>query len=416
MNIALVTQHFRRGGLETHLGGFARAVQGHGHRLSMITGAGADVQALRECLGDRVLHVAWPDPLSTAAALDVVDRIAAFCRAQDVEVLHVHPFLSLSLGALAAARLRIPYVLTVHGPSNLQATDHGGAFVLGQVLEGASRVYCVCRELIDGVRALAPASRLACLPNSVDLVRWPPATRDAAGPWAVVARLEDDKVGSVRDALQALSSLLGARFQARVFGDGAARPALERWLADQGWGERVRLDGHRDDLAHVLARGFAGVAGMTRVVLEAGALGLPVLLAGYDGVKGLVQAVEMETLAVCNFSGRGRPPLDAAALTAQMALLDEGPGRFQLRSWIAAHANEPLTWASHLRDLADLPPARLDWAEAWLQALEQSGGGDLFAPETLVRAGAPNGTFRARFLRWAAAGLGALRRGKPPTA
>ena len=323
----------------------------------MITGVGAHLEALRECVGDRVLEVAWPDPSSAGTALDVVERVTAFCRAQDVALLHVHPFVSVPLGALAAARLRIPYVLTVHGPSNLRADDYGGALMHGQLLEGAARVYCVCREMVDSVRALAPASRLARLPNAVDLARWSPATRDAAGPWAVVARLDDDKVASVRYALEALSGLLGARFQARVFGDGTARLALERWLAGQPWGQRVRLEGHRDDLADVLAHGTAGVAGMTRVVLEAGALGLPVLLAGYDGVKGLVQACDMEALAARNFSGRGRPPLEAAALAAQMAPLDTEPDRFQLRSWIAAHANEPLTWSSHLRDLEDLASA-----------------------------------------------------------
>jgi glycosyltransferase involved in cell wall biosynthesis len=400
VNIALVTQHFRRGGLETHLGGFARAIKAHGHRLSLVTGAGAQVEALRESLDDRLLQVAWPDSLSAGAALDVVERLADFCRAQHVELLHVHPFLSVALGALAAARLRIPYVLTLHGPSNLRADDHGGAFVLAQLLEGASRVHCVCRELSDSVRALAPACRPALLPNSVDLDRWPPATRDAGGPWAVVARLEDDKVGSVRCALQSLAELLGARFQARVFGDGSARPALERWLADQGWGDRVRLEGHRDDLATVLAEGFAGVAGMTRVVLEGGALGLPVLLAGYDGVKGLAPAAEMETLAACNFSGRGRPTLEGTAIAAQMALLDSAPERFQLRQWISAHASESQTWSRHLEELQQLPPARLEWVEAWRHRLEGNRGGALFDPTTAGPSspGAQN-TFRARLAR-----------------
>jgi glycosyltransferase involved in cell wall biosynthesis len=339
--------------------------------VSVITGAGQRLDALRAAAAGRVLGLEWPQP--AAATLDAVEQMADFCRAQDAHLLHLHPFATLSLGGLAAARLGLPYVLTLHGPSNLHASTQGDPLLLQRIAKGAAHVFCVCQELVDSVLETGATDRVSSLPNAVDLAQWRPAARAASGPWAVVGRLDDDKVASVRQALLMLCAPPHGA-QARVFGDGGARGGLERWLADQPWGARVRLEGHREDLAAVLGEGFAGVAGMTRVVLEAGALGLPVLLAGYDGVKGLVAAADMPALAYRNFSGRGLPPVDRETLAAQMADLAARPERFQLRPWIEAHADQSRIWARYLEEVAELRAPRSVRPAAWSRLLAWARG------------------------------------------
>lgn len=385
MNIVVVTEYFRRGGLETHLFGFLREVQRRGHRVSVIAGARERLEELRRCVNGDVLGMEWPQPPTGEAALDVAERMAGFCRARGADLLHLHPFSTLSYGCLAAARAGLPYVFTLHGPSNLRRPPaEGGALVVERIAAAASRVFCVCDEVTDDVREGAASDRVATLLNAVDLARWREAARHPSGPWAVVGRLDHDKVGSVRCALEALCAAPLAA-EARVFGDGSGRAGLESWLAGQEWSARVRLQGHRDDLAEVLREGFAGVAGMTRVVLEAGALGLPVLLAGYDGVKGLIAVSDMAALARRNFSGRGLSPIDAGALHRQMALLGAEPERFQLRPWIEEHADQVRVWARYLQEVADPPAPRLGWPRAWLRAMEAAPDASIFAPEVLLR-------------------------------
>src|SRR5439155_17835244 len=122
--------------------------------------------------------------------------------------------------------------------------------------------------------------------------------------------------------------------RARVFGDGNCRADLDQWLAARAFGRRVTLEGHSDTLQRDLRDGFTGVAGMTRVVLEAGAMGLPILLAGRDGVCGLVRRSEMDGLADANFSGRGRTLATPQALALEMEKLARQPGKFDLRPWL----------------------------------------------------------------------------------
>ncbi len=68
-----------------------------------------------------------------------------------------------------------------------------------------------------------------------------------------------------------------------------------------------------------LISGCAGVAGMGRVVLEAVSAKKPVVLIGYDGVKGVVREPLFVEAAFANFSGRGLPIIGEDELCRQFS-------------------------------------------------------------------------------------------------
>ena len=384
MNILVVTEQFTFGGLETQLLGFVRHLQRLGHRVSFAVSVGGDSPRLRDCVGGRVLSVPLPPAMTGADGLAAAQTIADFCRREGCDFLHLHPFRSLAVGALAAALARLPFVLTLHGPGNLilDAGAGSGVWLAHAILPAAARVFCVCEELARMVAEIAPRARREVLLNGVDISRSLPARRDPAGPWAVISRLDSDKLSGVRFALEALLSNGQPDLRARVLGDGSCRAELAHWLAAQALGRRVTLEGHSDALDRDLRDGFAGVAGMTRVVLEAGAMGLPILLAGRDGVCGLVRRSEMDGLADANFSGRGRALATPQTLALDMEELARQPDKFDLRPWIRENANEPAVWKRYLalvRELEAPDPVR---AGGLLGAVERHRGSPLFSEET----------------------------------
>lgn len=93
-----------------------------------------------------------------------------------------------------------------------------------------------------------------------------------------------------------------------VFGDGEARTSFKQWVSHKKYANAVVFKGHFDFLDSELKEGYEGVAGMGRVVLEGGALGLPVILVGYDGVKGLIRRDQEKTFLVAGL--RQLPPMN----------------------------------------------------------------------------------------------------------
>lgn len=100
------------GGLETHLFGFVREMRRLGHRVSMVTGIDARQEELTKQVGDRILTLPFSHTGSGAQVLEWAERIATFCREQQGDVLHLQPFVTLHVGALAAALAKLPFVLT----------------------------------------------------------------------------------------------------------------------------------------------------------------------------------------------------------------------------------------------------------------------------------------------------------------
>lgn len=384
MNIVVVSEFFKMGGLETQILGLVRHVKREGHRVSFVVGANSRSHPLQELIGDQILQIEIPPVMSGASTMTLVDNIAAFCRDQKCELLHLHPFVTLPLGSLVAARLGLPFVVTLHGPASLDL-EYGlpYRFMLDQmVLNSANKVFCVSTETMNKLVDMQPSAPACHLPNGVDLQKFCCSQQvNVNGEWAVVARLDEDKIPGIQHFLDTFFTL--SRFDIgggiRVFGDGGSREVLEQWLAHRPYVSRVKIEGHCDCLESVLCRGFAGVAGMGRVVLESGAMGLPVILVGYDGVKGLVQRAEMDYLSECNFSGRGLTTIGADTLADQFDRLMICPDEYDLRPWIENNADETVIWGNYLNEIKNFTPPSFHFHNIILGLIERNPELDLFS-------------------------------------
>ena len=146
-----------------------------------------------------------------------------------------------------------------------------------------------------------PPAKLRCIPNGIDVSRWPRHENTNRTPSIVcVARF----VGVKRHAdLVVAASLLrrqGLDFRLVLAGDGPTRPAIQRLVAEHGLYDVTSFTGSLElpDIAHLLAEAFAfclpsAGEGMPGSVLEAMACQLPVVGTRVNGIEDLV--VEGET-------------------------------------------------------------------------------------------------------------------------
>jgi hypothetical protein len=135
----------------------------------------------------------------------------------------------------------------------------------------------------------------------------------------VVSRLDYEKIPGIIDFIN-LASQTGLG-KVRVAGDGNAKDFLIESLTNSGLLHTVELLGFQTEMKDLISKS-KGVAGMGRVVLEGLSQDKPVILIGYNNVKGLLDSSLFLKAAAFNFSGRNLPDIDASVLKFEIQKID----------------------------------------------------------------------------------------------
>jgi glycosyltransferase involved in cell wall biosynthesis len=249
-----------RDGQGVHLDSMVAALRALGHEVRVVGPAAYEQAGLGgESRLTARLRAALPAALAEVAELAYtvpatwrLDRAAA---AFAPDVIYERYNLFHLAGALVARRRRLPLLLEVNAPLAEERARFGGLrlrrlarWAEGFVWRAADRVLPVTAVLAGHVTAAGvPASRIAVVPNGIDLDAFPPSPAD---PAAASRDLVLGFVGFVRDwhgldsVVRGIAGWQGEPGLAlQVVGEGPARPGLEALAADLGIAGRVRFTG-----------------------------------------------------------------------------------------------------------------------------------------------------------------------------
>ncbi len=319
--LLITTELFNIGGLETHVAGEVACLTEEGFRIHLVVGANASYKMLPKEAASVTVGMAMGPATTTAELIQTVESLRKIIREQAVECVHAHPFTSLVPSLIAAELEGIPFVVTLHGPASV--ADSYGSFydflLTSVILPKADMVVAVSQEVANLVGPYVDDDRLCVLPNGVPVDKF--GTRQAEDyadeRWLLVSRLDAHKILGIRDFI--LKSAAVGLPGVLIVGDGDARDKLRSQLDSDGLFNYVEFFGSTSDVATLMQRA-AGVAGMGRVLLEGVACCKPVVLVGYDGVKGVVTPDVFRAASVANFSGRGMPTISATEFSRQLSL------------------------------------------------------------------------------------------------
>jgi glycosyltransferase involved in cell wall biosynthesis len=300
-------------------------------------------------------------PAADAAAFAGLYRLIARARP---DVAHTHISKAGVLGRLAARLAGVPAVLhTYHG----QVEELEGNSLKSRFLRAGERLVArrtdaliaVSGETAAGLRALGlgRADQYRVIRNGIDLERFAPdqGVLPVALPGSpllgAVASFTPEK--GLDLLLQALPGLSAHYPQLRLclVGDGPLRPALEAQARTLGLAERVHFAGNAPDVRpYLLAFDLLVVPsrreGQGRVLMEAMALGRPVLAARVGGIPELVRH---------GHSGWLVPPGDPSALAQAIAdLLGDPPRRAALAREGRARAGREFGLEAMVRQVEEL--------------------------------------------------------------
>jgi glycosyltransferase involved in cell wall biosynthesis len=273
--------------------------------------------------------------------LSVVRRCAAAVRDQGYSLLHAHTPRSLWVAHGVARRTGIPLVYHVHSPAGRDSTrrwkDRLNCALESYAARRAAGLICVSQSLARYMAGLGHASgKIHVVPNGVPEAPDTQRALPGNGPWVVgtVALFRPRK--GIEVLLRAVAGLVARHRDVRLLAVGPFEtPQYEhevRMLSrDLGIADRVRWTGFAGDVAAELQRMHLFVLpslfgeGMPMVVLEAMALGVPVIAAEVEGTPEAVRD---------GVEGRLFPPGDWQALAE--AIDDCVGGRVDIERWGAA--------------------------------------------------------------------------------
>lgn len=347
MKLLVITDNFSGGGLETQIAGQVSALKANGISFFLATGL-SDVDADQAALFEDVLPALHFGP--SASYLDLnqtLDALQRFVEVHNIDLVHAHPFYSSVVGALAAQRCQIPYVVTLHGPASI-ASMSGIAleslFTAGS-LPGAKAVFCVSPE----TKILADAHSNAAtvlLPNAVEIIQIDEAGTADHTRWMWAGRIDDEKIVGL---LSLIDMMVTSNIQLDVYGDGPAVGKLQEYITSgEGRRDFVKLCGWHRDVTSEMA-GYSLVAGMGRVILEAASRNRMCLMVGYDGVKCFINAQNIASAAFWNFSGRGYKNMSADEFERSISQL--GLQVPNAREWVVENRSSDRIWKDYLEHL-----------------------------------------------------------------
>ncbi|MEL4073350.1 glycosyltransferase [Ochrobactrum sp. GPK 3] len=346
-SLLILTDQYTVGGLETHINGEIRRLTAQGWKIHLAIGKQFDKDFIPDGVASITSGFDFGPAQSVAGLWQTICSLRELIRLNEIDVVHAHPFFAIFAGFIAAEFENTGFALTLHGPASLASYGPFHEFLLKQIiLPHTPLVLAVSEEVAAMAAPYVPARALKIFRNSIDLSAFIDPTPDHEPldrRWLVVSRLDEQKITGIFE-FAVISKALGLPGIV-IVGDGPAHAILQEKLNANQLGEFVEFLGTRLDVPSFAQR-FEGVAGMGRVVLEGVALKKPVILIGYDGVKGLLQPSNFRSAMRANFSGRSLPNVNEDSFPKDVPLSQWG-AQFTEALYSLAHkeCDERLQWA-----------------------------------------------------------------------
>lgn len=333
LKIAIVTQAYHPvvGGVTQHVEGTAAALRARGHEVTVVTSRhagtnGHEPGVFRIGRNFTLLYNGADNHI--ALGLGLLGSLRRHFDDGAYDVVHVHCPLSPSLPMLAIRAARQPVVGTFHSVSESHMAFTVFRPILLPYFERLAHVIAVSEAArADVLRSFARP--ISVVPNGVDLARFhpgvPPIARftDGRPNLLFVGRFDPRK--GLPELLRACALLAkeGADFRLILVGDGRLGPELRRF-AERSLPGRVVFEGQVEHerlpayyaTADLFCSPARGSESFGLVLLEAMALGVPVVATGIPGYRCVVTD-GVEGLLV--------PPRDPAALAAALGALLRDP-------------------------------------------------------------------------------------------
>lgn len=240
-------------------------------------------------------------PMSNKFDLSVINKLAQHIKDENIDIIHTHGYKSDIIGILAAKKAKIPVVVTPHGFENANDIKLRLFIGLGNyMMRFATKVVPLSPALMEECKRLGVAhAKLEYIQNGVDLseVEFARDNIDAAEKSKFRVGFIGQMISrkNIKDLLDVFTQL-HEKFndvELVLLGDGEDRKMLESYAQNLSCNADIHFLGYRNDrLAYLKSFDIFAMTstleGIPRCLMEACAMGVPVVSYDIDGVDQLI--------------------------------------------------------------------------------------------------------------------------------
>lgn len=293
MNLLVVSESFLSGGLEKQI-----ITQKESLSDCKIVYAFENYKENENLLNNKI-YLLKP-VVTTQDFVNYCEELINIIKTEEIDYIHVHPFYSIFPTIFASQLTNRRMAYSIHGYGSIYFPYRLVDRTLFTYFLNAmnNRIFSVSEHYREVVEASYNRKNISFLPNSLDSEKYTECKYINNGKWILISRLDVDKFNEIKNVIINMESL-GIK-TIDIVGDGTEREYLEK-ISE---GKNIHFLGYKNDIFSLLKKGYNGVIGIGRVVLEGIFSNLPVLLIGDGRITGLVDYKRFKLIRGHNFVNR----------------------------------------------------------------------------------------------------------------
>ena len=321
MNILVVTENYLKGGLETRIKTFYDFLK-KSNKIVFAVKNLSDTHDLQDATIYTGFHFSWDS--SIEEFVSDVERLAEIIESENIDIVSAHPFYSTFPAVIATQLTNTKLYYTVHGRLSLTLAKNlvDGPFQHFAFEYGFDSIFSVSERYIGYVKNINYEADIHFIPNYVDEVRYTRNRIIYNGRWALISRIDYDKLEEIIKIVSRIKRLNIKILD--IYGAGNALDELKNYIVHHELTAKINILNYSDNLNRDLDGKYTGIIATGRGAIEGILMGYPVILCGYGNINGLIDKKLYERAKSVNFVSSEFAEADYDILGRQIEKINAG--------------------------------------------------------------------------------------------
>ncbi len=306
------------GGVETSVLSQAQAIIKKGHNVIVLCKRGIYTQ---KCIDMGAKFIDWSFDIENTINYDKIETLKKIMQENSVTQVIINQFPCINNVIFACISLKIPYTAYIHSTYTAFENEEKNSNVYEYFMQNYSiykqlfpLFFNMSKQIITITQASKDyvvkkfhldKSKVAVIHNSINFSEFfsnKPVKK--INQFLLVSRFSEEKMNSIKQAIDFFKCFLEkGDCKLTIIGDGDKKSELLEYVKSKQIEKNVIFEGPVTDVRHFIENSDC-VIGVDRCLLEAVAMKKIAVISGYDGIKGIVNAKNINVCIDENFSGR----------------------------------------------------------------------------------------------------------------